>query len=171
MRAGSRRCPQRRSFSVQQKMESECDRSSFQLGSRVEPSSLWRRGLLEPQRCRLLSGRLHFCKSPHPVLRARPWSSMCGPDLAWPLFALISWDHVPDKISHLLHFRGGLWCPVTFATVCCCSFETAKNGELCQTTQNFKPHQLQLGRPEEGCLYLSLLSSPAWQLTGADENH
>lgn len=83
----------------------------------------------------------------------------------WPGLAWISWDHAPDKISYLLHFRGGLWCPVTFATVYCCSFETAKNGELCQTTQNFKPHQLQLGTPGESCLNLSPLAFPALQLT------
>lgn len=79
--------------------------------------------------------------------------------------------HAPDKTGHLLHFRGGLWCPVTFATVYCCSFETAKNKELCQTTQNFKPHQLQLDTPGESCLYLLPLSSSISQLTGAGGNH
>lgn len=127
-----------------------------------------RAALPEPERCRLPSGRCIFARIHTPrfggVTRELDvWPRTClaslGPDILGPCAR-------PDKISHLLHFRGGLWCPVTFATVCCCSFETVKNGELCQTTQNFKPHQLQLGMPGESCLYLSPLSSHASQLTG-----
>lgn len=145
MRAGSRRCPQCRSFSVRQKMESKREGSSFQLAVLSHPAP-------GAQLARATALSLAFREVAFFFFSSIPEGLTWEFDV-WPLCPDIL-GHAPDETRQLLHFRGSLWCPVTFATVYCCNFETAKNKELCQTTQNFKPHQLQLGTSGESCLYL-----------------